>query len=72
MRLCYLAQEEIWRASVEEAQQIREVNPRIGRWLLPPCSQRAAAGVRPICPEGERFCGVRVWKLDLTAYRRTF
>jgi hypothetical protein len=72
MRLCYLAQEEIWRASVEEARQIREVNPRIGRWLLPPCGQRAAAGVRPICPEGERFCGVRVWKLDLMDYRRTF
>ncbi|MGQ9897622.1 MAG: FAD-dependent thymidylate synthase [Acidobacteriota bacterium] len=72
MRLCYLAQEEIWRASVEEAQQIREINPRIGRWLLPPCSQRATAGARPICPEGERFCGVRVWKLDLDAYQRTF
>lgn len=72
MRLCYLAQDEIWRASVEEAQQVREVNPRIGRWLLPPCSQRFAAGMRPICPEGERFCGVRVWKLDLNDYRRTY
>ncbi|WP_058867662.1 FAD-dependent thymidylate synthase [Chloracidobacterium thermophilum] len=72
MRLCYLAQEEIWRASVEEALQIREINPRIGRWLLPPCGQRAVAGVRPICPEGDRFCGVRVWKLDLMDYRRTF
>ncbi|MFQ3582237.1 MAG: FAD-dependent thymidylate synthase [Chloracidobacterium sp.] len=72
MRLCYLAQEEIWRASVEEAQQIRAINPRIGRWLLPPCGQRAVAGARPICPEGERFCGVRVWKLDIDDYRRTF
>lgn len=72
MRLCWLAQEEIWRASVEEAQQIRTVNPRIGRWLLPPCGHRAAAGVRPICPEGDRFCGVRVWKLALDDYRRTF
>ncbi|MCS7079770.1 MAG: FAD-dependent thymidylate synthase [Chloracidobacterium sp.] len=72
MRLCYLAQEEIWRASVEEAQQIRAVNPRIGRWLAPPCAQRAVAGARPICPEGERFCGVRVWKLNLNEYQRTF
>ncbi len=72
MRLCYLAQEEIWQASVEEARQIRDINPRIGRWLLPPCGQRAAAGARPICPEGERFCGVRVWKLGLDEYQRTF
>ena len=36
MRLCYNAQEEIWRASLDEALQIREVNPRIGPWLLPP------------------------------------
>src|ERR1051326_2556276 len=29
MRLCYNAQEEIWRASKDEAEQIREINPRI-------------------------------------------
>ena len=40
MRLCYNAQEEIWRASLDEALQIREVNPRIGPWLLPPCTLR--------------------------------
>jgi flavin-dependent thymidylate synthase len=70
MRLCYNAQEEIWEASREEALQIREINPRIGRWLLPPCSLRHGAGVRPVCPEGERFCGVRVWQQDLADYRR--
>jgi thymidylate synthase ThyX len=72
MRLCYLAQEEIWRASVEEAQQVREINPRIGEHLLPPCGQRAKAKAKPICPEGDRFCGVRVWKLDVSEYRRVF
>ncbi|MBK6405305.1 MAG: FAD-dependent thymidylate synthase [Holophagales bacterium] len=35
MRLCFNAQEEIWRASLDEAEQVREVEPRIGRWLLP-------------------------------------
>ncbi len=70
MRLCYLAQEEIWRASVEEAQQIREVNPTIGAYLLPPCALRKLAHTRPTCPEGERFCGVPVWRLDLSEYRR--
>lgn len=71
MRLCYNAQEEIWRASKDEAEQIREVNPRIGQWLLPPCGHRSAAGSTPICPEGVRFCGITVWKLDLTQYQRT-
>lgn len=72
MRLCFNAQEEIWRASVDEAEQVREVEPRIGRWLLPPCGLRARAGAKPVCPEGERFCGVLVWKQDLSAWRRLF
>jgi len=71
MRLCYNAQEEIWRASVDEAEQIRAVNPRIGRYLLPPCSLRHLAGHRPICSEGPRFCGRPVWKLELKDYYRT-
>lgn len=70
MRLCYNAQEEIWAASREEALQVREINPRIGRWLLPPCGLRYAAGAHPFCPEGERFCGDVVWKKDLAEYRR--
>lgn len=70
MRLCYNAQEEIWRASLEEAMQIREVNPRIGRWLLPPCGHRDRARARPICPEGKRFCGILVWKLPMSEYQR--
>jgi thymidylate synthase ThyX len=71
MRLCYNAQEEIWRASIDEAKQIRAVHPRIGRWLLPPCTIRDRAGTRPICPEGERFCGEKVWRIDIEQYQRT-
>ena len=70
MRLCWNAQEEIWQASLEEAIQVTEVNPRIGRHLLPPCSIRQRAGQRPICPEGTRFCGERVWTMPLEAYAR--
>ncbi len=70
MRLCYNAQEEIWRASLEEAIQIRAVNPRIGRFLLPPCTIRQLGGATPICPEGKRYCGERVWTYDLADYRR--
>jgi thymidylate synthase ThyX len=71
MRLCYNAQEEIWRASLEEARQIRDVHPRLGSWLLPPCTQRAMAGQKPPCPEGARYCGVPVWRIDLDRYERT-
>lgn len=70
MRLCYNAQEEIWQASVDEAAAVREVNPRIGRHLLPPCTIRHRASKKPICPEGNRFCGERVWTIDLDAFER--
>lgn len=70
MRLCYNAQEEIWQASLEEAQAITTVNPRIGAHLLPPCTIRQRAAQRPICPEGTRFCGERVWDLQLDEYER--
>jgi hypothetical protein len=70
MRLCYNAQEEIWQASLDEVQQIRKINPAIGQYLLPPCTLRDMADARPICPEGDRYCGVKVWKLPLSKYKR--
>lgn len=70
MRLCYNAQEEIWRASRDEALQIADVDRRIGRFLQPPCTLRAMAGATPICPEGDRYCGVRVWKQEVREFRR--
>ncbi|MEO8502561.1 MAG: FAD-dependent thymidylate synthase [Acidobacteriota bacterium] len=70
MRLCYNAQEEIWRASVDEAEQIREIHPHLGRFLLPPCGLRNLAGVKPPCPEGSRYCGIPVWRLDISQYER--
>lgn len=70
MRLCYNAQEEIWRASRDEAVQISEVNRRIGRFLQPPCTLRRMAGVAPHCPEGDRYCGVRVWRLEVGEFAR--
>ncbi len=69
-RLCYNAQEEIWKSSLEEVRQVRAVHPRIGRHLEPPCGLRREAALRPICPEGNRFCGVTVWKLPLEEYER--
>jgi thymidylate synthase ThyX len=70
MRLCWNAQEEIWKASLDEALQIRDVHPRIGSYLLPPCNLREMAGLTPLCPEGRRYCGERVWTFPLENYRR--
>jgi len=70
MRLCYNAQEEIWQASLDEATQIAAAEPAIGRWLLPPCAVRRAAGRTPYCPEGDRFCGIPVWRLEPAKYTR--
>jgi len=70
MRLCYNAQEEIFAASKDEAIQIAQVNPRIGGYLGAPCTLRQNAGTRPFCPEGDRYCGVPVWKLQIADYQR--
>lgn len=70
-RLCYTAQEEIWRASLEEVQQVVAVHPRIGRHIGPPCHMRRDAGVKPLCPEGPRYCGIPVWRVGLDEMTRT-
>lgn len=69
-RLCYNAQEEIWAATLDEVQQVAERAPGIGRWLRPPCGIRERAGTTPYCPEGDRYCGVKVWRLDREDYLR--
>jgi thymidylate synthase ThyX len=69
-RLCYTAQEEIWSACRDEVLQVNAKFPEIGRYLQAPCWPRAQARVSPQCPEGDRFCGVAVWRLPVEAYQR--
>jgi thymidylate synthase ThyX len=64
-RLCYLAQEEIWRASHEEVVQVKAIQPRIGEWIGPPCWARKRAKLTPFCPEGDRYCGVPAWSIPV-------
>jgi thymidylate synthase ThyX len=68
MRTCFNAQEEIYQASLDEVQQVREIFPEIGRFIGPPCSLRAGI-TTPICTEGSHFCGVKVW-LDFPNIQR--
>jgi thymidylate synthase ThyX len=62
-RLCYNAQREIFDTALQETMQVAEVLPAIGAYVSgPPCVVRSNAGNKPFCPEGERFCGVPVWR----------
>ena len=60
MRTCFNAQEEIYRASMDEVAQLHEVHPQFARYVGPPCYVRAGI-TTPICTEGSHFCGVKVW-----------
>lgn len=61
MRTCFNAQEEIYQASMEEIEQLRDVFPQLAPYIGPPCFLRAGV-TTPICTEGSHFCGVKVWQ----------
>lgn len=62
-RLCLDAQREISETAWQEVKQVRDVHPTIGRYVDgPPCVMRGRSGRKPICPEGERYCGIPVWR----------
>jgi hypothetical protein len=67
-RLCYLAQEEIFFISVEQVEQLAEELPESENMLLAPCGIRQKTGVKPRCPEGERWCGKPVYNWGLGEY----
>ena len=60
MRTCFNAQEEIYRASMDEVEQVAEKHPRLARHIGPPCVIRNGLA-SPRCTEGTHFCGVPVW-----------
>lgn len=69
-RLCFNAQEEIFHASVQELCAIKELHPSIGQYIQAPCWIRYMGQTKPFCPEGDRYCGVQVWKKNIDEYRR--
>ncbi len=70
MRLCFNAQEEIFDIVYEQVKQLKNAGVKAAENFLPPCAVRYKEGLRPVCPEGGRFCGVKVWKLDFKDYKR--
>jgi hypothetical protein len=69
LRTCFNAQEEIYLASMDEIAQVRDLHPRLARFLGPPCVLRNKV-VSPRCTEGSHFCGVPVWNSFPNAVRR--
>ena len=69
MRTCFNAQEEIYRASMDELDQVRAAHPRLARHMGPPCVLRSGR-ITPTCTEGEHFCGVPVWRRFPDVQRR--
>lgn len=69
-RACYTAQEEIFYATLDELKAVKQVHPELVEHILAPCYVRKYAGLKPICPEGERFCGVKVWEKEIEDYAR--
>ena len=61
MRTCFNAQEEIYRASMDELDQVRARHPLLAKHMGPPCVIRAGR-ITPTCTEGAHFCGVPVWR----------
>jgi flavin-dependent thymidylate synthase len=70
MRLCYNAQEEIFDIVYAQVEELKKAGVRAADKFLPPCTLRYNEGIRPVCPEGDRFCGVKVWKMDFDEYER--
>lgn len=74
MRLCWNAQKEIFDIVYKQIEQLQNYgitdsieNKRIRKIaskFLPPCSVRNEHGIKPTCPEGARFCGTKVWKMN--------
>jgi len=69
MRLCYNAQQEIFDIVYEQIKQLKQQGVNINNFL-PPCAVRFQEKIKPYCPEGDRFCGVKVWKLKFEEYER--
>ncbi len=70
MRLCYNAQEEIFDIVYAQVRELKKAGVKAADKFLPPCALRFEEGIKPVCPEGERFCGVKVWKMEFEEYER--
>ena len=67
-RLCFLAQEEIFFLSVDQAEQALKYLPQAENIFLAKCGIREKAGVGK-CPEKGRWCGQPVFAMPIGEYK---
>jgi len=65
MRLCFNAQEEIFNLTYRQIRELQKKRVDISPFV-PPCLLRKRMGIKPYCPEGVRYCGIKVWKLPFS------
>lgn len=68
-RLCYLAQEEIFFVSADQAEQALKFIPEAKDAFLAKCGIRNKAGLGK-CPEKGRWCGQPVFNMHIEEYRK--
>ncbi|HSV94547.1 MAG TPA: FAD-dependent thymidylate synthase [Spirochaetia bacterium] len=74
LRTCLTAQEEIYHIAVSLTQQILDLDPALAKYFQnpSPCGIRHQAGEKPLCPEGDRYCGVRVWDINIKDFPKRY
>jgi len=63
-RLCFNAQEEIFNMTKEMVLSISKIISLDEYNIKAPCHVNDKYNIKPCCPEGSRFCGVKVWKIE--------
>lgn len=70
-RLCYNSQEEIFNMTKDILFDLEKEGIDLHSYdLIAPCQVNKKYGIKPLCPEGSRFCGVKVWNLKLSEMNR--
>lgn len=70
IRTCLTAQEEIYGLATAIARQLPKLGPVLAAHFEKPapCGVRQKAAITPLCPEGDRYCGIPVWKKTIADY----
>ena len=70
-RLCYNSQEEIFHMTKDILKELKDNGVNLENYdLKAPCHINNKYNIKPTCPEGDRFCGTKVWKLSLEEMKR--
>ncbi len=69
LRTCLTAQQEVYDLAVPIIQDLTKI-AMIGRHFRQPapCGVNQRAGIKPLCTEGERYCGIPVWNQTIDNY----